>query len=329
MRAPRWHEWLMLPLAILRVWLMRARQRRAAAATAPEARPGPVIAVQSPYARHSETAPAVIALAQHLMAGGRSVQVVVASGRECAEPLRVDERRHSATELGDDALLIAAFAPVWVAREAMAAIRAARAAGADVVLLAGGDVTGLADFTVLAVDADQGLGNGLPWPAGPLRDNAGACLAQADAVLLAGGSGAVPAALAGRWPALRKRPIVAGRMQVLETGMPWEGLRVLAFSGLAAPAAFLASLRALRVELVRAEALDPRRPLGPALMKRLEMEAKARGAQLVTTEKDAARLPPGFRPKVLTLPLRLVVEDWAALDAVLAPVLGAASPPRP
>jgi len=314
---------------MLRVWLLRAGPGRAAAAGAPGPASLPVVAVQGPYAGHPETAPAVIALAQHLAAAGRSVQVVVPALRgQSGEPLRVDERRHSATELGDDALLIAAFATVWVARDPMAAIRAAQAAGADVVLLAGGgDAARLAGFSLLAIDAQQGLGNGLPWPAGPLQDSAGACLARADAVLLAGGSDAAPALLAARWPVLDRLPRVTGRMQVLETGMPWAGLRVLAFSGLPAPAPFLASLRALQVDLVRAEALDPRRPLSPALMKRLEIEAKARAAQLVTTEKDAARLPPGFRPKVLTLPLRLVVDDWTALDAALTPVLGAL--PRP
>jgi tetraacyldisaccharide 4'-kinase len=41
------------------------------------------------------------------------------------------------------------------------------------------------------------------------------------------------------------------------------------------------------------------------------------GAQLVTTEADAVRLPDDLRREVLVLPMRLRVEDWGALEAAL------------
>lgn len=51
------------------------------------------------------------------------------------------------------------------------------------------------------------------------------------------------------------------------------------------------------------------------------MEAKKYNAMLVTTEKDAVRLPTEYKQEVLTLPIRLVIDDWKIIDQKLEKII--------
>ena len=61
--------------------------------------------------------------------------------------------------------------------------------------------------------------------------------------------------------------------------------------------------------------------LAEAQLQTLADRAQSFGADLFTTEKDWVRLPPAWRARVDSWPVRARFEDLAALNAVLAPVI--------
>lgn len=276
----------------------------------------PVICVGNLVAGGAGKTPTVIALVERLAARGHAVHVVSRGhGGRLEGPVQVTSA-HRAADVGDEPLLLSAFAPVWVAKDRAAGVRAAEAAGAAVILLDDGfqNPSVLPSLGLVVVDAAKGFGNGRCIPAGPLREPVTVGLTRADLVLTIGDA-AAQARFGAIWGRAVAMPRLAGRLEPLQMGMDWHGQRVLAFAGIADPSRFFATLRAEGADLVRGEALADHEMLSDTLLRRLEAEAAAAGAQLVTTEKDAARLPPAWRPKVLTLVVRLRVDDWSALDA--------------
>jgi tetraacyldisaccharide 4'-kinase len=311
---PAWQARALAPLAAIYALATARRVAR------PGARVGvPVICVGNLNAGGTGKTPTVIALAERLSRRGIAAHAVSRGyGGSLAGPVRVDPARHRAAETGDEPLLLAAFLPVWVARDRRAGTEAAAAAGAQAILLDDGhqNPEPAKDLSLVVVDAAVGFGNGRVIPAGPLREPVAAGLARADAVL-AIGEPPDRAAFRAAWGPALLVPLIEGRLAPLATGMDWRGLRAFAFAGIGRPEKFFASLRAAGADLAGAVALDDHQPVGDALFARMEAEARAAGAQLVTTEKDAVRLSPEARPKVLAFPVRLAVADWSALDRAL------------
>ena len=156
--------------------------------------------------------------------------------------------RHGAADVGDEPLLLAAFAPVWVARDRAAGARAPRrrAARRRSSWTTGSRTPAWPRTCPSSWSMPRtGFGNGRVIPAGPLREPVAAGLARAD-LLLSIGDAAAQARFALLGRCRRCRAAACRRAGAAADG---DGLgracAALAFAGIGQPEKFFATLRDL------------------------------------------------------------------------------------
>jgi tetraacyldisaccharide 4'-kinase len=279
-----WLAGFLQPIGLIYGFLTLRRMRRNGARLAV-----PVISIGNFTAGGAGKTPMAIALADMLTARGETPFIITRGygGRE-AGPLRVDPARHDAGQIGDEPLLLARSAPVIVSRDRAAGARLALDQGADVILLddALQNPDLVKDLSIALVDGSFGIGNGLIVPAGPLRAPFDGLLAHVDCVVVIGEDKAGIADLvAGR------KPVHAGRLVTgAAAASGFRGAKVVAFSGIALPEKFEASLAAAGAEIAARRRFADHHRFTDRDAKALIALADRHAARLVTTAKDHVRL---------------------------------------
>ncbi len=280
------------------------RQNTASAKKAPL----PVICVGNLTAGGGGKTPTVIVLAKILKELGKKPFALSRGyGGSLRGPVQVNAK-HTAAEVGDEPLLLAAHLPTVVARDRVAGAAFAHTQGADIILMDDGFQNPhiAKDFSLLVVDGDYGFGNGWLLPAGPLREPVRKGVARADAVLVINGK------------MNTDKPIFHGE---LVADMPaLRSKKVVGFAGIARPEKFLLTLKQIGCEVPEFHKFPDHHPFTETDLAMLKKRAEKTSAILVTTEKDAVRLPAQMRQEVTVVPVVLKIRERAALMEALRKV---------
>ncbi len=232
-------------------------------------------------------------------------------------PARVDTAQHDSTAVGDEALLLAAERPTWVAADRGGGAKAMIAAGAQAIVMDDGlqNPTLDKDLSLLVIDGSYGFGNGRVIPAGPLREPVAAAAARCNAAVMVGED--ETGALAQLPPGL---PVLHARLKPGPEAELLAGQPVFAFCGIANPRKFFATLQEAGAFLAGRQAYADHYPFDEGDLRDLLAEADSLRATPVTTRKDFVRIPPAFRNRVTVVTVQLEWVEPAAIEVLLDPI---------
>jgi tetraacyldisaccharide 4'-kinase len=275
--------------------------------------PVPVIVVGNITAGGTGKTPLVLWLCDFLREKGYEPGIVSRGYGGRGQTMEV--RESSAPDIaGDEPVLLArrSRCPVWIGRDRVAAARALIAANPGCNVIVADD--GLQhyrlqrDFEIAVVDGSRGTGNGLPLPAGPLRETTKR-LAQVDAIVVTGNSFSPPASAVSFAMALDGNEF----RNLLNPAFHQEagaflGKRVHAVAGIGNPARFFDHLQRLGLSFA-AHAFPDHHAYSRTDLDFGDAEA------IIMTEKDAIKCVQFARENHWVLPVDARVE--AALGTLI------------
>ncbi|MDA9409571.1 tetraacyldisaccharide 4'-kinase [Bradyrhizobium sp. CCBAU 45384] len=282
----------------------------------------PVLCVGNYHVGGAGKTPTVLALTKLLRELGESPVVLSRGyGGRLRGPVMVDRMRHTATEVGDEPLMMVRDVPVAVARDRLDGVALAKSQGATVILMDDGfqNPNLLKDASLIVIDSERGLGNGRVFPAGPLRAPLKPQLSRTDALVLIGDGHAADDVASEL--AKRGKPVLRARLKPDAGSVArLQGKPVFAFAGIGDPERFFRTLRTGGIDVARTRPFADHHMFSRDELAALAADAKAGQLTLVTTEKDLARLRgiDGVPDGIVPFKVALEFDDPARLKQLIS-----------
>ena len=264
----------------------------------------PVICVGNAVMGGAGKTPVVLALIDILKENGHIPHVLSRGyGGRLKGPVLVDIQRHSAFDVGDEPLLLAQKTPTWVGKNRILSAKAAVKQGATILIMDDGfqNPSLFKDISLLVLSASS-HGNGLVFPAGPLREPLQWALKRAQAVICS--KGECPVNIVD---VLRYNSFVFQSHLISFSSVPSKPC--IAFAGIGYPEKFRLTLQKEGVKVIAFYSYADHYNYTEKDLLFLSHKAEEAQAILITTTKDHVRLPPHWQDQIYAWEVTIQFEN--------------------
>ena len=220
-------------------------------------------------------------------------------------PVKVDLKKHSYKDVGDEALLLAKETTTWVSKNKFEGTLMATLNGADVVILDDGlqNYSIHQDLKIMIVDGGFGFGNQFLLPSGPLRETISFGIKKSDMLIIFNkDENDIEKKIKNKITIIHANSKIKNFSQL-------KNKKIVGFSGIGRSEKFHSSLKDQKLNIINFFPYPDHYSYNKKEMNNLINYAKKNNAVLVSTLKDKQRINIDQRKKISFLDLKIEVKE--------------------
>lgn len=219
---------------------------------------------------------------------------------------RIVTANDTAASVGDESVLLRKFGQVIASRNILAAVPLIEQINPEVIILDDGMQNPYLkkDLQIVVFDPLAGIGNGMIFPAGPMREPLKSGLKKADLLFLIGNTPIADKALALAISSASK-PTFKAKI-ILENQLD-KGLNYLAFAAIANPDKFFFLLQENKAKLIDKMIFPDHHQYHEHEIAELLEKARKTNSRLITTEKDYIKIPAKYHDEIICAKVSLEI----------------------
>lgn len=272
----------------------------------------PVICIGNLTLGGAGKTPTSIKIAELLIANGYRVSFLSRGYKgKIKKPTKVNLKKHTYTETGDEPLLLAKTAPTWISKNRKkGALEIVKENKTDIIILDDGfqNTSIYKDLSIIVVDGPVGFGNECIFPAGPLRQSLSSGINKADIFLIIGNDTKL---VQDRF--FKDKNTFLGK---IETSLPKyfsSDKKYIAFAGIGRPKKFFDSLKTHKINTIKEISFPDHYSYKKRDIEQLINISKQTGTSFITTTKDHVKLPSFFKKQIEVVSMAITIDNEKAL----------------